>query len=413
MANQPNFAIRMFSTKDWSNAEKAQQFFSLLLSLDRDLIPEKFGPYGQPNKKLSFDRLDSAIEFWVKKPAGSLGFYASRSKPHRVVFWVNWQYQESHRFNELNVWIDARLVNAKNDPTWLIELGNRLYFWGEMDFGQIWCETVSEGRQGKQLEYGLPEIRWANFFGPLYVEFLGREKFVTASVAIREELAGGGYLIAIAENPTGLDYQQLSSYGKIQSNHLGADAFVEKNNPQNNCRVPQFTFSQIALGHPLQVIEYDPIPFAIKDIGQFIHNTKFLAEDLCRRIGPELDYSPASLSMLDDAILKQSRKHPEPFANQASREFFLASVAYYGEVLRRNLGGQWAMWRSEQTSIHPVIVFKNGESECKELVFVRVLELWSEQTREDGLRSRYDLIARDGLAHADKILETLRNRYLP
>jgi hypothetical protein len=382
----------MFSTKDWSSSEKARAFFEIFIEFGEKLVPEKFGPYGQARATFSPHTLEKALQFWVALPPGSLGFYGERKRPISVRVWVHWVYRESKRFNELNLWIDQKHSAIHGSESWLIELARRLYLWGAIGYGYMWHEVVSSGRLGPTLERGLPGIYWANFFGPVYVDFFGREKFLTVPAYHKEELPDGGFLLLTAPSPLDYGRPEVQALQEAIIDHLGRDAFFEKAHPEKPCRAPQFTFEQASLGHPLEVMAYDPASEAIPDPHRFVQEASSLAESLIHRFKGKLDYSAESLKQVDEIILNKSYRRPHPWAQEAGRQLVQELTAYYGEVLCRHLQGRWVVLEGSGGDLHPAIVFTVSGIEQVEHPFTRIDKLWEERVRADGLSIHYMLL---------------------
>ena len=387
-----SLTIRMFSTKDWSSPEKARTFFKILFESGEKLAPEKFGPYGQARDTFSLHTLEKALQFWVAPPQGSLGFYGERKRPISAQVWVYWVYRESKRFNELNLWIDQKHPMISGCESWLIDLARILYSWGAMDYGYIWLEAIPSGRLGPTLERGLPGIYWANFFGPIYVDFFGREKFLTVPAYHKEELPDGGFLVLTAPSPLDYDRPEVRVLEEAILDHLGRDAFFEKAYPEKLCRVPHFTFEQASLGHPIEVVAEDPVLKVIPDPLRFIQEAPALAEALVRRFKGKLDYSPDSLKQVDDFILRRSYRHPHPWERKADRHLVQELTAYFGEVLCRQLRGEWMVLQGSGGDPHPVVVFTVGGVKQVAWPFFQIMKLWEERVRADGLAIHYYLL---------------------
>lgn len=77
------------------------------------------------------------------------------------------------------------------------------------------------------------------------------------------------------------------------------------------------------------------MPDGIPNNGPPILQADRLIHDL-GRLGVELDYSPASLAHLESFLSRQLPGDDRPDDTLAMRV-----GAYFGEVIRRNLGGQW------------------------------------------------------------------------
>lgn len=395
------------STSDWTSVEKARQFVDILISQNDFLLPQKFDRY-QPEKFI-FDpnNLSKFIEIWTSDIGGLI---TNRKKPYAAWMMVEMCYRESRRFNEFISGFDERYFNEEGNITKLLSCAKRLYDWGSVTHGYLchaedWQSKNRYGRivedakgrlsagGGTNLSEGLPGVYWVNFFGPAYVEFFGREKFRTVPAYHKEELADGGFLILTCAGPFDHGKPHVRESEEKIIDHLGREAFFEKAYPKKVCKVPQFTFEQKALGRPIEVIAYDPVSEAIPDPHRFIQEATQLAEALSKHFSVKLDYSPRSLDKLDDFILRKSYRQRKPLAKENWRRLIQELTAYYGEVLRRNLQGKWVAREIEKSIVHPTVVFIVDRQEEDEYPFARIMKLWSERERADGLAIRYHLLA--------------------
>jgi hypothetical protein len=398
--------MTMRSTQDWSVVEKAQELADILLGHDDFLLPEKLD--NREPERFVFDagNLAKLFELWTS----DIGYVSlKRRKPYLA--WITlWMWtQESKRFNEIMAGFDERFVKKEDKVARLLSFAKSLYNWGAMVHGYICHEEdwnaknyfgvptkVTGGKLastgGIRLEDGLPGIYWANFFGPLYVQFFSREKFRTVPARHKEELPDGGVLLLTAANPLDYGRQQARALEDKIVDHLGRDAFFEKACRQKVCRAPQFSFEQGALGHPIDVVVSDPVSKVIPDLKQFIQEAPALAEALVHRLTGKLDYSPESLKRVDDFVLKKSYRRSKPWAKKEVRRLAQQLTAYYGEVLRRASGGKWDILEGSGGTPHPAVVLSVEDKEQVEYPFVRVNKLWSERQRADGLAVRFHLL---------------------
>lgn len=403
MSKSGEYAFRMFSSEDWSTERKARQFFRMIEKFDKDLMPDRFGPFGQARYSIPPKTIDDAIKYWVTKPPGSAGFYATRKKPLKIEIWIQWMNFEHHRHNQLNVWLDTK--GFKKGEPWLIELGKLLFRWGRMDFGQVWHQPKPTHRPGLVLPKGLPGIVWANFFGPTYVDLFGLST-LQASPAYRKEIyAKNCFLILSKASPMDLNHE-----GRAQTeiiDHLGQDAFQGDAHRIGVPRVPQFVFKQRRLGRPLISYSYDPLTDFIDDVDGFLKDAPSLANDLVIKLGNQLDYSPASLGFLDDFILRKLNRATLRKTKEEQRQMIREIVAYYGELLRKNLKGEWITHKPTGGLVHPVIQFTINGQQLREYPFARIWKLWKERMREDGLVARYHLLSSGELLKAEQFLRKL------
>ena len=408
----------MKSTRNWSGLERAGELVDILVSEDDFVLPEKLDNREPERFAFQADKPDKLYELWTSD-IGTLNL--KRRKPFPTWMIVRQWAREYSRFNEIMSGFDERYFASESNVDKLLSCAMRLYSWGGMAHGFICHEQDWDARNyfglptrvaggkitstgGLWLQDGLPGIYWANFFGLVYVRFFGEQKFHTLPAHHVQQLPDGGFLVLTA--PTPLDYArpQVREHEERIIDHLGREAFFEKAHPEKECRVPQFTFEQAPSGQAIEVLAHDPVSEAIPDPARFVQEASRLADDLTRRIMGQLDYSPDSLDHVDNFILKKSYRHPEPWAKEEGRRMIQELTAYYGEVLRRNLGGRWAVLEGSGGRPHPAVVFTRNGKEEVEYPFARVNKLWSERQRADGLTSRYYMLRSGQLGSVERYL---------
>lgn len=96
----------------------------------------------------------------------------------------------------------------------------------------------------------------------------------------------------------------------------------------------------------------------IPDGRSFVTNVPMLVARLEKRLGTKLDYSRASLRRLDSFIAGQIS------SNNTDPRVFQELTAYYGEILRRTLEGEWKIREEKISSVRaqaePNITFASG-----------------------------------------------------
>jgi hypothetical protein len=416
--------MNMKSTQCWNASSKAQEFVNILISEGDFLLPQKYDSREPERYVFEANNLAKLFEIW----ASDTGWLSlKRQKP--FLWWMliqNWRYREHRQFNQIMSGFDERYFAKEDNVVKLLSCAKRLYVWGNMTYGYICHEqdwsrknyfgiptkvasgkTVSTG--GLDLREGLPGIYWANLFGPIYVDFFGREKFLTAPAYHKEELPDGGFLLLTAPSPLDYGRPEVQALEEALIDHLGRDAFFEKAYPEKPCQVPHFTFNQAAFGRPIEIVAYDPISEVIPDPYRFVQEAPLLAEALIRRFQGKLDYSPESLKQVDDFILKRSYRRPEPWRRgEEGVRLMQELTAYYGEVLRRHLGGRWVVDdRGEGNKPHPAVIFTVVGVPQMEYPFARVDRLWEERVRADGLAIRFMLLQSGEWARLEEHLKGL------
>lgn len=91
---------------------------------------------------------------------------------------------------------------------------------------------------GRDLSKCLRGIYWANWFGPVYVDFFGRKRLESAPCFRRDHLSDGGYLILTTATPLQHDTSQAKHLEQALREHLGPDAFFDIMAPHRPTRSP-------------------------------------------------------------------------------------------------------------------------------------------------------------------------------
>jgi hypothetical protein len=130
-----------------------------------------------------------------------------------------------------------------------VNLCKEIYSWGRMDHGFVALEGeylaknefgAGRGVGGPNLTKGLPGIYWANFFGPVYVTWMGENRFDKLGDYARERLLDGGWLVFARDNLFDFDPRTTGPKEDQLIKHLGRDAFFEMQRPHKSIRTPDF-----------------------------------------------------------------------------------------------------------------------------------------------------------------------------
>jgi hypothetical protein len=152
-----------------------------------------------------------------------------------ITFWFNIQILKKR----LQEYIRKSLVDftaISNADFGHAAMGNDIYsknlLFGEDEMGKF-QQFVGNDPE----EYGIPGVYWINFFGKVYVDWLGRDKFKNLKCYYKEELDSGGYLVQCAENPLYYETEE-GAIAKEIINHLGPEAFFDIGQPKDKRPTP-------------------------------------------------------------------------------------------------------------------------------------------------------------------------------
>lgn len=146
----------------------------------------------------------------------------------------------------LNMGLDMAFFAADEHAEHFLQFAKSLYEWGDMVYGfaahpndykaQTWLpQQVIIGNRlvgavGQKVMDALPGIFWANFFGPDYVNWFGREKFDQLPCYRLEELPDGGRLVLTSPSP--LEYDTSGETQEAIKHYLGRLAFGDVAHPE-------------------------------------------------------------------------------------------------------------------------------------------------------------------------------------
>lgn len=147
----------------------------------------------------------------------------------------------------LNMGLDMAYFTVEQHTEHFLHLAKSLYQWGDMVYGfvahpkdykaQTWLpQQVIIGNKlvgavgDNEVMNALPGIFWANFFGPDYVDWFGREKFDRLPCYRLEELPDGGRLILTSPSP--LEYDASGETQETIKSYLGRPAFGDVQHPE-------------------------------------------------------------------------------------------------------------------------------------------------------------------------------------
>lgn len=148
------------------------------------------------------------------------------------------------------IWVNQNYFEDARRAARFLDLCKDIYSWGKMDFGYVAHEDEyslknergpGRGVGGANLKFALPGIYWANFFGPVYAQWFGNDKFESIETHFKERLTDGGWLLV--SRPSVLEYSspelRMHETGIIYA--LGREAFFEMDDPNKPTRTPDFS----------------------------------------------------------------------------------------------------------------------------------------------------------------------------
>jgi len=93
-------------------------------------------------------------------------------------------------------------------------------------------------------------------------------------------------------------------------------------------------------------------------------------------------------------------------ATYSSRVLHLSCITFL-DFFGSNHGGKWIIREGSGGNLHPVVLFTVKKKEQDEYPFTRVIKLWSDRDRADGLAIRYNLLKRGEVRKAERFFMSL------
>jgi len=296
-----------------------------------------------------------------RRVTGSLTVWGQRRRregflwPEVSVF-IEWSRDAEHTFNTLllstEVERDERNPGAGEMRDWCA----RLFRAARADFAFVGAKAEYDAKnlirtesetgtgqciEGLDLEYHLPGIYWVNFFGPAYLDYFGAERLRKAPWLEVTDLGDAGLQCTTCAEPADWALREARDRQQAIRAALGEEHFFDRRAPKRPTRAPDFDFTSVRQGMPPSrgTRLTAAMEEATGDPQAFIREAPQIAEAYRQRASrpKRLDYSPESLAIVDRQIAR-ARKQGSVWQ---SLGLVRQIAAYYGEVVRRTLGGTW------------------------------------------------------------------------
>lgn len=320
---------------------------------------------------------------------------------------VEWRRAWNHSFNSLSLRVPAGRATDEVVQAFLrlaLDLASTLD--AEHACIRISDEFESQHRPSGQgaylgidLAYHVPGVYWVNYFGPTLKQFFGVESLLTCPTW-RTWQTGAGIVVQTADSPFDWDSEAaLRTKAQVRA-HLGERAFFDVSHPRRSTIAPSYDLSQVQVGRPPSGIGMSSPAgrfFADEvEAREFLDGVPTRCRSFSESIGASsaLDFSPGSLALVDATVTS-----PAALKRFDDRDLALGVAAYYGEVIRRNLGGSWT--NAPDDPRLPAILLPTGELEYP---LVRALKLLD---GGDTLGEWYDFVAAGGARRLRAVLSRL------
>lgn len=225
-------SLSFFTRLNLKEQKIGQRLIELIYSYGQEFAPELFDD-GKRLVPISSTNLDILMKKWTylnnvlmrreksfaSETAISMGLMASGGF-YNVVLWVEESYFE----------LQVRTENFLQISVDLYDLLHPVYGKIHQTQDSIKMATIQDPKYGQtvvpvDLRKGLPNIYWANFFGPEYVNVIGRSKLLSAPCEKIKELSDGGILFLTTTSPLAPSEKMSHAKQKAVRDYLGEHIF--------------------------------------------------------------------------------------------------------------------------------------------------------------------------------------------
>jgi hypothetical protein len=240
-----------------------QNFLNTIVR-EAEFIPEMYDPIEEP-PRFAFEPSDLAATLDMLMTRGQ-SVLLERYKPYYMFYSIDsGTIMNAGPINREGISVEASYFDKSENVRAFLSFATKLYgvfkpFYGrachEHDrnrqntvytyfpeghpyAGQVYSETGFGGNTRQ----GIPGVYWANFFGRIYVDTIGRDKFLTAPCHERQELDDGAFLLLTSESPLDWEKPDVQELRRAMRDHLGYEYFCDIENQDRVCKVPPFDFS--------------------------------------------------------------------------------------------------------------------------------------------------------------------------
>jgi len=263
-------------------------------------------------------------------------------------------------FHPLIVHVECSFVKESARELEFLSVMKDLYDVVHSAFGSIETPQMvrrSDSRGGKltlgiDLERALPDIYWANFFGPEYVRMFSIEKLESAPVHRIEKLSDGGVLLVLTRSLSDYDAdpEGFNRARMAVKEHLGIEAF-DNGDWHFRGKAPQFYTPEerrriLWSTTGVNTTSSDSLSTVGRaEWQEWIEENPSLAAGFVQEFQPKglkLGYTYESLKRIDDYLNESSMAR-----DSRNMDFLKKLAAYVSQTVIRQSGGSFSFDKSE------------------------------------------------------------------
>jgi hypothetical protein len=228
---QPSYGLTFFISHNIKTKDIGIKFLSIIYQKAQDYSPEKVD-YGKKWKTINSKNFSNVINVWEK--VNNLHFRREKKFRSDIALLLGNMQSGNHI---VSYWVEEPLFSEIDQTEGFLQMSIALYELLHPLYGfihqtedKVERSTVYNEKYGKtaipvNLNKGIPGIFWANFFGPDFVEMVGKSKLLIAPSFKTIELSDGGILILTSSSPLNPSHLQNRKKQKELYVFLGANMF--------------------------------------------------------------------------------------------------------------------------------------------------------------------------------------------
>jgi hypothetical protein len=230
--DRKNVDLGFFTRLGLKQQQIARQLLEIIYNYGREFAPELFDN-GKRLVPIGLTNFDILFKKWMQ--FSSIMMRREAQFGSEIV--ISTGFVASGGFNTLSFWVEEGYFESQSRAENFLQMSIAIYDLLCPVYGSIHqtrdaieMATVQDPRYGPtvvpvDLRKGLPDVFWANFFGPEYVELIGKHKLLATPCHELRQLSDGGMLILTTPSPLAPSLEINRVKQKVVRDYLGEDLF--------------------------------------------------------------------------------------------------------------------------------------------------------------------------------------------
>jgi hypothetical protein len=239
--------VEVFTRVGMRDAAAGVEFLKHYCDALPELAPQKYGLTEPLRGRFAVDRVEQVVAeawdspfLWERTRPRTRGIVFMCPSGRHSTVGIHYKERTGAPVDRIGQYVSAEARRLSADWAYVYAYHN---LEGERPDYQEVVHSLRIGCGAPQLKKCFLDLPWANVFGPVYVEFFGREKLLSAPCFQTVELGDGYVYLQLTGNVPEDEpaYHECQAIKESVKRHLGSDAFYEREKgPSGPYRVPRF-----------------------------------------------------------------------------------------------------------------------------------------------------------------------------